>query len=114
MSVDSPLLKEWNYDRNGRLTPSDFKEHSARKIWWKCCKNHSWQTTISTRAKGSGCPYCSGRYAIKGENDLQTLRPEIASEWNYNKNGNLFPCEFKSQSNKTVSYTHLDVYKRQL
>lgn len=84
------------------LTPYMFSSNSGERIWWKCCKNHSWQTTISTRAKGSGCPYCSGRYAIKGENDLQTLRPEIASEWNYNKNGNLLPCEFKSQSNKKV------------
>lgn len=96
------LVVEWDSEKNGMLTPYMFSSNSGERIWWKCCKNHSWQTTISTRAKGSGCPYCSGRYAIKGENDLQTLRPEIASEWNYNKNGNLLPCEFKSQSNKKV------------
>lgn len=96
------LVVEWDSEKNGMLTPYMFSSNSGERIWWKCCKNHSWQTTISTRAKGSGCPYCSGRYAIKGENDLQTLRPEIASEWNYNKNGKLLPCEFKSQSNKKV------------
>ena len=96
------LVVEWDSEKNGMLTPYMFSRNSGERIWWKCCKNHSWQTTISTRAKGSGCPYCTGRYAIKGENDLQTLRPEIASEWNYNKNGNLLPCEFKSQSNKKV------------
>ena len=90
------LVVEWDSEKNGMLTPYMFSSNSGERIWWKCCKNHSWQTTISTRAKGSGCPYCSGRYAIKGENDLQTLRPEIASEWNYNKNGKLLPCEFKS------------------
>ena len=96
------LVVEWDSEKNGMLTPYMFSSNSGERIWWKCCKNHSWQTTISTRAKGGGCPYCSGRYAIKGENDLQTLRPEIASEWNYNKNGKLLPCEFKSQSNKKV------------
>ena len=96
------LVVEWDSEKNGMLTPYMFSSNSGERIWWKCCKNHSWQTTISTRAKGSGCPYCSGRYAIKGENDLQTLRPEIASELNYNKNGKLLPCEFKSQSNKKV------------
>ena len=96
------LVVEWDSEKNGMLTPYMFSSNSGERIWWKCCKNHSWQTTISTRAKGSGCPYCSGRYAIKGENDLQTLRPEIASEWNYNKNGKLLPCEFKTQSNKKV------------
>ena len=96
------LVVEWDSEKNGMLTPYMFSSNSGERIWWKCCKNHSWQTTISTRAKGSGCPYCSGRYAIKGENDLQTLRPEIASEWTYNKNGKLLPCEFKSQSNKKV------------
>lgn len=96
------LVVEWDSEKNGMLTPYMFSSNSGERIWWKCCKNHSWQTTISTRAKGSGCPYCSGRYAIKGENDLQTLRPEIASEWNYNKNGKLLQCEFKSQSNKKV------------
>ena len=59
MSVDSPLLKEWNYDRNGRLTPSDFKEHSARKIWWKCKKGHEWKTSISNRSRGDGCLECN-------------------------------------------------------
>jgi hypothetical protein len=28
----------------------------------------------------SGCPYCSGRFAIKGENDLRTLNPKLARE----------------------------------
>ena len=46
---------------------------------WKCQFGHVWQTTIDHRAhKHSGCPYCSGRVAIPGENDLATIYPEIA------------------------------------
>ena len=33
-----------------------------------------------------GCPYCSGRRLLKGENDLATLFPEVAKEWCYELN----------------------------
>lgn len=96
------LIEEWDSEKNGMLTPFMFTANSGEHVWWKCKKNHSWQSSISLRAKGSGCPYCSGRYAIKGENDLATLRPDISSEWNEEKNGKLLPCDFKCQSNKKV------------
>ena len=31
------------------------------------------------------------RKLIKGVNDLETLAPELAKEWNYDKNGSLLP-----------------------
>jgi GNAT superfamily N-acetyltransferase len=34
----------------------------------------------------TGCPYCSGKVAIPGENDLQTLFPELAAQWDFEKN----------------------------
>lgn len=64
---------------------------SKKKIWWKCDKGHEWQATLDSRSKGHGCPYCSGRYAETGVNDLQTLRPDIAQYWHPNKNGSVFP-----------------------
>ena len=51
--------------------------HSKRS--WRCQFGHVWQTTVDHRVnKFSGCPYCSGRVAIPGENDLATIYPEIA------------------------------------
>lgn len=96
------LVKEWDTKKNGMLTPYMFSEHSGERVWWICNNNHSWQAAISLRTRGSGCPFCSGRYAIKGENDLTTLEPEIADEWNYEKNGKLQPYDLKRQSNKKV------------
>lgn len=55
-----------------------------------------------TRQRGSGCPYCSGKKVINGVNDLQTLFPEIAKEWNYEKNGSLRPDMVSRSSNKKV------------
>ncbi len=37
-------------------------------------------------SKNISCPFCSGRVLIKGKNDLQTLFPEIAKEWDLEKN----------------------------
>lgn len=53
--------------------------HSRRN--WKCSEGHTWQTIIDHRTnKGSNCPYCSGRNAISGKNDLASLFPEIAKQ----------------------------------
>ncbi len=101
-TVNPTLAGEWNYEKNGDLTPEHFTANSSQKAWWKCSKGHEWQATIADRNKGKGCPYCSGRYAIKGENDLQTVNPTLAEEWNYEKNGDLTPKHFTANSNKKV------------
>ena len=86
------LAKEWNYDRNGALTPWDVTIGSNKKVWWTCSLGHEWETAISNRTRYStGCPYCAGRKAWPGFNDLATLRPDIAAEWNKEKNGALTP-----------------------
>ena len=53
------LLREWDAERNSPLTPENVARTSTVRVWWKCEKGHSWQTQISSRAKGnSGCPIC--------------------------------------------------------
>lgn len=101
-TVNPELSKEWNYEKNGDLKPEDFTENSGRKVWWKCSEEHEWQAKIAHRSNGSGCPYCSGRNAIKGENDLQTTNPSLAKEWNYEKNNGLTPMEVMPNSGKKV------------
>ena len=101
-TVNPTLAKEWSYEKNNRLTPMEVLANSNKKVWWKCTKGHEWQATITNRNNGNGCPYCSGRYAIKGENDLQTINPTLAKEWNYEKNGNLKPDNFLTNSHKKV------------
>ena len=56
----NPLLaKQWNYDRNGNLKPSDFTFGSNKKVWWICEKGHEWQAQINVRSRGNGCPICN-------------------------------------------------------
>ena len=101
--ADPNLAREWNYERNNGVTPDDVLPGSNKKVWWRCVKGHEWQATIVNRSKhGRGCPYCSGRYPIKGENDLQTVNPVLAIEWNHEKNIGLTPTDVLPNSNKKV------------
>lgn len=102
-STTEPLLeKEWHSTKNGKFTPQMAMRGSSKKVWWECEKGHEWEAAIHSRASGNGCPYCSGRIAVRGENDLETLHKDIASEWHTIKNGKLKPYEFKEKSNKKV------------
>jgi DNA-directed RNA polymerase subunit RPC12/RpoP len=60
-TVNPSLSNEWNYDKNGGLTPMDVLPNTHKQVWWKCSKGHEWQATVAHRNNGTGCPYCSGR-----------------------------------------------------
>lgn len=93
--ANTDLVAEWNYDKNEGVSPENVYIHARRKYWWKCNKGHEWPASPDNRAKGKNCPYCSGRYVIKGENDLLTIRPDLVEEWDFEKNGDLDPSEIK-------------------
>lgn len=75
-------------------------------MWWICKNGHEWEANVGARCKndgnGTGCPYCSGRFAIKGKNDLETLYPQVAKEWNYERNIGILPSEVKTGSTQKV------------
>lgn len=94
------LLKEWDESRNFPLTPGTVSYGSKKKVRWTCENGHSWQTTVHARSEGSGCPYCAGRKVLPGFNDLETLQPEIAAQWDKRKNGCLKPSDVAVSSNR--------------
>lgn len=102
--ADKPeLLEEWDYEKNVDLYPLDVTVGSHKKAWWLCKKQgHSWEAVVKNRAKGIGCPYCSGLYISEGTNDLATLYPELLEEWDYEKNGDLTPHSVTACCNKKV------------
>ena len=94
LTATNPVLAcEWNYEKNGDLKPEKFSKGSNKKVWWKCKKGHEWQASISHRNNGRDCPYCAGKKIIIDENDLQTVNPSLANEWNYEKNNGLTPMD---------------------
>lgn len=97
------VAKEWDYEKNGSLTPENVAMYSHKQVWWRCERDHSWKNYISNRTLHKhGCPYCTGQWAIKGENDLLTLNPELAAEWDYDRNGSLKPEDVMPGSGKKV------------
>jgi hypothetical protein len=73
---------------------------SHKKLGWICYFGHKWSAEVKSRALiGAGCPYCDGKLAIVGVNDLQTLFPDIAKtayEWD--------PSQVKATSHKKLAF----------
>ena len=101
--IKNPVLaSEWHPTKNGKLLPEMVTPSSNKKVWWQCEKGHEWEAVINSRNQGAGCPYCSGLKAIVGYNDLETVNPELASQWHPTKNGALTPQDVTVGSNKKV------------
>lgn len=86
------LAKEWHPTKNGDLKPEMFTKGSHKKIWWQCKEGHEWEAEIKSRTMGSknggtGCPYCSNSKLLPGYNDLKTKHPELAAQFDEEKNG---------------------------
>ncbi len=101
-SLNPELASEWDYELNTGLSPSDVMPSSHRKIWWKGPCGHKWQASVADRNQGNGCPYCTGRKVLIGFNDLASQNPDLASEWDYNKNADLTPQKVTVSSNRRV------------
>jgi Probable Zinc-ribbon domain len=93
------IARQWHPTKNKDLTPNDVTVGSDKRVWWICKKGHEWQTQVSARRRGYGCPYCSGRRATK-DHSLQTKYPDLAAQWHPAKNGGLLPTDVSPRSSK--------------
>ena len=100
-TTNPELCKEWDYEKN-IISPNEITKGSHKKVWWKCDKDHSWNTSVYVRTQMKcNCPYCSNQKVLKGYNDLATTNPELCKEWDWSKNENI-PSDFVFGSNKKV------------
>jgi hypothetical protein len=70
--------------------PKTISPGSHKYFKWKCSNGHTWEAKVQSRVVTSskrnedsvatGCPYCHGRKAWQGFNDLQATHPEIAKK----------------------------------
>ena len=100
------LAKQWHPTKNGDLSPEKVTRGSDKKVWWKCRNgsDHEWEASVSSRVRGRGCKVCSG-WKVVESNCLATLKPELASEWNFEKNSSLTPSDVTPQKNLKVWWT---------
>lgn len=87
LSITHPeIASEWDKDKN-ELTPQDVSYGSDKKIWWICQEGHSYEASVKRRTVNENkCPICAGRTIIPELNSLSATHPEIASEWDKDKN----------------------------
>jgi len=83
------ISEDWDYERN-TTNPENYSPYSHEEIWWICstsnCNCHRWKATIAHRTgEGNNCPFCFLGKPCPHYN-LLVASPEIASEWNYERN----------------------------
>lgn len=98
------LAAEFLTEENG-VDPYKVPCGRSERYKWKCSKaGHLYKASISDRtAKGTGCPYCYGRYATP-ENNLAVLKPEHAKHFHPTKNHPLTPYTVTASSNKRIHW----------
>ena len=85
-SLFPQISAEYDLGKN-KTPPCNIFSKSNHKVWWTCKYGHSYSATVASRTNAnSGCPYCTGRMAITGVNDLQTLYPDLVEDWDFEKN----------------------------
>ncbi|WP_369015128.1 zinc-ribbon domain-containing protein, partial [Klebsiella pneumoniae] len=85
------------------MDPRSIKANCTLKAVWICDKCGSeYEQAVCNRIKRPGCPYCNNRKVKVGYNDLATMNPTLATEWNYEKNGELTPQMVTIVSSKKV------------
>ena len=100
------ILKQWNYEKNGDVTPESLPIGTHQKVWWKCDKgpDHEWQAQTRHRMglvpsmPASGCPACDGKQ-VSVTNSLATLFPHLVSEWHPTKNKGVTPDQIVAGDN---------------
>lgn len=76
-SINPIIASQWHKTKN-KKSPDEVTVSSNQKAWWLGDCGHEWESPISSRTKGIGCPYCAGQKLLVGFNDMWTTNPELA------------------------------------
>lgn len=109
------IASEWDYEKNGNLTPDKVPVGSHKDAYWICptC-GQSYKSRICNRTapsrqkKTSLCPICLGRTIIPGFNSLKAKFPNLVDkEWDYDLN-NVDPDTIAPHTNKSFFWKCLN------
>lgn len=97
--LHAALAEEFDRIKNGEVKADQLSPRTPRKVWWKCKKGHSYKASVAKRVtRNDGCPYCSGQ-RLTYEFSLEAKFPDIAMEWDYEKNFKKTPSDVHAGSN---------------
>ena len=94
------LMTQWDKEQNVGINPENINWKSEKVVWW--CLDYddpetgyhhfTWIESIYLRSvRHFGCPFLTGKKVWKGYNDLATRRPDLAAQWDSERNGDLKP-----------------------
>jgi very-short-patch-repair endonuclease len=102
------IAEQWHPTKNGELKPEQFSFGSHEEnTWWLCDKtcdygcNHEYQSTISNRCNGHGCPFCENQQSCIHTSIVYT-NPKLVKQWHPTKNGCLLPENFTYGSGQRI------------
>ena len=100
--ISPAVASEWS-EKNKPLEPSKISPKSTQMVWWKCSVcGYEWRAVVNSRVKGQSCPACADRVVNPGFNDLATICPELAAEWDFEHNKGLTPDKILASSMRSV------------
>jgi len=94
------LAKDFDLTKNGGLKPEDLIAGTRKTLWWICTNGHSFKSPGYVRITGSGCPVCANKSVVRGYNDFATTHPELAKEFDLEKNNGVTPFDFTSGTSR--------------
>jgi len=80
------IAAQWHKDNE--LLPDQVSPKSIKKVKWRCRRGHVWETQVSSRVRGAGCPKCNNQVSlleIRIFSELKQIFEE--AEWNTRING---------------------------
>lgn len=101
-TTDPDLVLQWNYEKNGDLTPQMVSRGSGKKVWWICDNGHEWQSSINKRTSYEEtkckCPICWNRATSFSEQTVYYYIKQI------------FPDAINSYKDIFKNNSELDIY----
>lgn len=97
------LTREFHPTKNPAVRRGEIRTRHARPVWWRCAKNpeHIWRATVAARINTPCCPVCAGQIPIP-KLSLSASHPDLAREWDPERNGARGPDDVCASSPKLV------------
>ena len=98
------ILVYWHPTKNSEISPTQITAGSHKELWWLGTCGHEWKSRVRTDRflAGKGCPICRGLKVVEGINDLASQYPDLAAEWDPDKNGELSPTQVTVSTAKKI------------
>ena len=113
VTIYPDIASEFMVDKNVGVDINSLTIHYSKRVWWKCSVcGREWLAKVSERVAGHGCKVCTSK--IKAENRVAKLIEDngslwdsgcsFLSEWDYDKNYPLTPCDVTPMANRKAHW----------